>query len=48
MLEYKHNIFTESTLGFFGTFFNSNPDKITCDPDVTILSTNIFCDLSPI
>lgn len=42
MARCRHNIFTESSFGFWGAFLNENPGKITCAPDVTIIATNTF------
>lgn len=42
MAQCKHNVFTESSFGFWGAYLNENPNKITCAPDVTILSTQTF------
>lgn len=42
MAECKHNIFTQSSFGFWGAFLNQNQDKITCAPDPLFLATNSF------
>lgn len=36
MSECKHNIVTNSSFGWWGTYFNDNPDKITCSPNLWI------------
>lgn len=38
----KHNVITFSSFGWWGTFFNQNPNKITCSPNVYIDTTHTF------
>lgn len=38
----KHNIITNSSFGWWGTFFNNYPDKITCSPNLWNNTTNHF------
>ena len=38
----KHNIVTSSSFGWWGAYFNNNPDKITCSPSVWLNTTNHF------
>lgn len=42
MAQCHHNIFTESSFGFWGAYLNQHEDKITCAPDPLILATNHF------
>jgi len=42
MAQCHHNIFTESSFGFWGAYLNEHKDKITCSPDPLIMATNCF------
>lgn len=42
MAECKHQIITRSSFGWWGAWLNTNPNKITCSPDVIINTTHHF------
>ncbi|MCR5231454.1 MAG: alpha-1,2-fucosyltransferase [Acholeplasmatales bacterium] len=42
MSKCRNNVVTQSSFGWWATFFNSNKNKITCSPDVRINTTNWF------
>lgn len=38
----KHQVVTSSSFGWWGAWLNTNPDKITCSPDIMINTTHTF------
>ena len=38
----KHQVVTSSSFGWWGAWLNTNPNKITCSPDIMINTTHTF------
>lgn len=42
MSQCQHNIITNSSFGWWSSWLNENPNKITCSPDSRIITTHFF------